>query len=83
VTVFARYTADRIGALPRAEVVELGFAASTVGKLVAGGVDWRFAHAVVTGRPAIDWPDGRPVVTAAPQAYMDLGVATVALNWSR
>jgi hypothetical protein len=72
--------AEHIGALPRAEVVELGFAAvSTVGRLVAKGVDWRLAHAVDTGRPTLDWPDGRPVVTAEPDSYAKLGVATIAL----
>jgi len=75
-----RGVADHVGGLPAIEVVELGFAAaSAVGWLVGGGVDWRFAHAVNTSRPTVDWPDGRPVITAEPDSYARWGVATIAL----
>jgi hypothetical protein len=73
--------ADHVGALPAIEVVELGYAAaSAVGRLVASGVDWRLAQAVHTGRPTIDWPTGRPIVTAEPKSYSTWGVDAIALQ---
>lgn len=72
---------DHIGALPAIDVIELGFAAaSTVGVLVADDVDWRLAHAVEAGRPSLDWPRGRPVVTATPDHYTPWGVDTIAVR---
>ncbi|MCX4824673.1 hypothetical protein OG883_33430 [Streptomyces sp. NBC_01142] len=68
-----RGLADHIGALPAAEIVELDFAgASAVGALVRDGVEWRIGHAIHLSRPTIDWPDGRPVVTALPDLYADM-----------
>ena len=72
--------ADHIGSLHAVEIVDLGFpSAAAVGYLVAEGVDWRIAHAIDAGRPTIDWPNGRRVVTATPDAYVKWDVATVAL----
>lgn len=71
---------EHIGALPAVEVVELGFAgALAAGVLVHKGVDWRIAHAVAAGRPDLEWPTGRPVLTATPELYDGLGVATIAI----
>jgi hypothetical protein len=73
--------ADHIGALPAVEIVDLGFAgAAAVGRLVATGVDWRIAHAAQAGRPTAEWQAGRAVLTAQPDAYAKLGVATVPLR---
>src|SRR5690349_12232184 len=70
--------ADHVGALPAIEVVELGFAgAGQVGELIGAGLDWRLAHAVDTGRPSVDWPAGRPIVTAVPEDYAKRGVRTI------
>lgn len=75
-----RGVADHVGALPAIDVVGLGYAtASNVGRLIAAGVDWRLAHAVATGRPTVEWPEGRPVVTAQPDAYGTWRVPTIAL----
>jgi hypothetical protein len=72
---------DHIGALPAIVVLELGYAAAaSVGALIAARVDWRLAHAVYSGRPTLDWPQGRPVVTATPRRYGSLGVRTIALR---
>jgi hypothetical protein len=51
-----------------------------VGALIAARVDWRIAHAVNAGRPTIDWPQGRPVVTTQPRRYASLGVRTITLR---
>jgi hypothetical protein len=62
--------ADHIGGLPGLEIVELGYAAaSAVGRLVAGGADWRTAQAMSTARPDPEWPHGRPVITIIPKQY--------------
>jgi hypothetical protein len=72
---------DHIGSLPAIEVIELGYAsARAVGRLVAQGVNWRSAHAVDSGRPTVDWPDGRAVVTREPHVYAGLGVRLISLN---
>ena len=68
--------ADHAGALPAVEVVDLGYPSATaVGRLVAAGVDWRAAQAVDAGRPTLDWPAGRPVVTAVPDPLRRIGPA--------
>lgn len=73
--------ADHIGALPAMEVLDLGFAsAGVVGELVAADVDWRVAQAIDAGRPSLDWPYGRPVLTAVPEQFARWGVATI--NWA-
>jgi hypothetical protein len=73
--------ADHVGALPALEVVELGYAAvAAVGRLVADGVDWQFAHAVAVATPTPEWPTGRPVATGVPERYKGRGVATIALQ---
>lgn len=73
--------ANHVGSLPAVEVVDLGFVgAATVGRLIAEGVDWKLAHAIEVGRPALDWPDGRPVVTQQPGPYAARGVATIHLR---
>jgi hypothetical protein len=73
--------ADHIGALPAIVVLELGYpAAAAVGALITARVDWRLAHAVYSGRPTLDWPQGRPIVTATPRRYASLGVRTIALR---
>jgi hypothetical protein len=72
---------DHIGLMPALEVVELDYPdACLAGRLVADGVDWGAAHAVAVGRPTVDFPDGRPVVTAVPDEYKDRGVATIAIG---
>ena len=72
--------ADHIGSLHAVEIVDLAFpGAAAVGYLVAEGADWRIAHAIYAGRPTADWPTGRRVVTADPDAYVKWDVATVAL----
>jgi hypothetical protein len=74
--------ADHIGSLRAVEIVDLGFpSAAAVGHLLAeGGADWRIAHAIDAARPTVDWPGGRPVVTAEPDAYAKWDVATIALH---
>ena len=73
--------ADHVGVLPALEVVDLDYvAAAAVGALIADGVDWRAAHAVHTGRPTADWPEGRPVVTTAPDAYAGRGLDVIRLT---
>ena len=73
--------ADHVGALPAIGVIELGYSsASAVGRLVAAGTDWRAAHAIDAGRPAVDWPTGRPVVTKLPDIYTWHGIPVVTLN---
>jgi hypothetical protein len=70
--------ADHVGALPAIEIIELGFGvAGAVGRLVADEVDWRFAHAVNAGRPSVEWPTGRTVLTRVPETYKPWGVATI------
>ncbi|MBT2392673.1 hypothetical protein J7E87_25375 [Streptomyces sp. ISL-1] len=65
--------AEHVGALPTAEIVELDFAgASTLGALLRDGVEWRLGHAIHLSRPTVEWPDGRPVVTASPDLYADM-----------
>ncbi|MFD3658842.1 hypothetical protein [Streptomyces sp. NPDC058620] len=65
--------AEHVGALPAAEIVELDFAgASAVGALIREGVEWHLGHAIHLSRPTLDWPDGRPVVTAMPELYADM-----------
>jgi hypothetical protein len=72
---------NHIGALPAIEVVELEFSAATAaGALIGSGTDWRAVHAVHVGRPTVDWPNGRPVVTAVPETYAMHGVTTVPLS---
>lgn len=72
--------AGHIGAMPAIEIADLGFAAAlTVGRLVAADVDWRLAHAIDTARPSPEWPQGRPVVTAAPECYATWGVEVIPL----
>ncbi|RNL98674.1 hypothetical protein EFE23_13260 [Micromonospora solifontis] len=69
---------EHIGALPMIDVAELRYSgALAVGQLVKQGVDWQLAHAVVVGRPAPEWPEGRPVLTESPKAYAGLGVVTI------
>jgi hypothetical protein len=59
------------------EIIDLGFEdARQVGAAVATGVDWRLAHALVAGRPSLDWPRGRIVVTAQPDAYKPWDITT-------
>ncbi|MFF3245821.1 hypothetical protein ACFYWY_19245 [Streptomyces sp. NPDC002870] len=65
--------AEHVGALPAAEIVELDFSGvCAVGALIRDGVEWRLGHAIHLSRPSIDWPDGRPVVTAEPELYADM-----------
>jgi hypothetical protein len=72
--------ADHIGSLRAVDIVDLGFpSAAAVGHLVAEGADWRVARAIDAGRPTVDWPNGRRVVTAEPDAYAKWDVATVVL----
>jgi hypothetical protein len=74
--------AEHVGALPAAEIVELDYAgASAVGVLLRDGVQWRVGQAVHLSRPTPDWPDGRPVVTTAPDLYADMPlVRTIRLS---
>lgn len=77
--------ADHVGALPAAEIVELDFAgASAVGALVRDGVELRLGQAIHLSRPTVDWPDGRPVLTALPDLYADMPlVRTIRLTDGR
>jgi hypothetical protein len=73
--------ADHIGALPAIVVIEMGYSfAASVGALIAAKVDWRLAQAVAVGRPTVDWPQGRPIVTALPRRYATLDVQTITLR---
>jgi hypothetical protein len=73
--------ADHIGGLRAVDIVDLGFpSAAAVGHLVAEGVDWRIAQAIDAARPTVDWPGGRPVVTAEPDAYAKWGIDVIELN---
>lgn len=73
--------ADHISALSAVEVIDLGYAgAATVGGLIAAGVDWRTAHAIDAARPTLEWPTGRPVVTALPDPYDGWGVPLITLS---
>lgn len=66
-------TAEHVGALPAADIVELDFpGVAAVGVLLQEGVEWRLGHAVYLSRPTIDWPDGRPVLTTKPDLYADM-----------
>lgn len=68
--------AHHVAGLPF-EIEDLGFeSANQVGAAIAAGVDWRVAHALVVGRPSLDWPDGRTVLTAQPEVYKSWGVDT-------
>ncbi|MGI5146426.1 hypothetical protein ACQEVC_08570 [Plantactinospora sp. CA-294935] len=71
---------EHVGALPAMEVVELGYSAATaVGRLVSGAVDWRAAHAVVVARPDAEWPTGRSVLTGNPDVYRRRGLTAIEL----
>jgi hypothetical protein len=48
--------------------------------LIAAGVDWLTAHAIDTARPTLEWPTGRPVVTALPGPYDGWGVPIITLS---
>jgi len=73
--------ATHLGVLPAVAIIDLDYVASTtVGALVAGGLDWQLAQAVDAGRPTAEWPAGRPVVTAGPDAYTGLGVEVISLE---
>jgi hypothetical protein len=73
--------ADHLGALPAIVVIEMSYsAACSVGELISSKVDWRYAQAVYAGRPTLDWPQGRPVVTTVPRRYASLGVRTITLR---
>lgn len=62
--------ADHIGGLDAIDVLDLTYSsASAAGTLIADGTDWQHAHAVTTARPTMEWPDGRTIITTAPQAY--------------
>ena len=74
-------TRDHVALLPAVEVTELDFVAvSPVGRLIRSGVDWRIAHAIVSGQPTVEWPKGRPVVTAIPEAYDGHQITTIHLK---
>jgi len=72
--------ADHIGALPAIEVVDLGYgAASSVGRMVAGGLAWQDAQAIDAALPGAEWPSGLPIVTTLPDVYRPYGIATIPL----
>lgn len=71
--------ADHIGVLPAMQVIDLDHpAAAAVGSFIAAGMDWRAGQAINAGRPTVDWPTGRPVLTTTPEAYADWGVEVIA-----
>ncbi len=73
--------AYHIGGLDVFDIVELDYAgAAATGHLMRLGADWQFAHAIYLGRPTADWPEGRSVVTAVLEAYVDHQVATIPLT---
>lgn len=62
-------------------IVELDYpGALRAGELIAGGADWRDAHAIATAAPTPEWPGGRPIVTATPDAYTSWNVQTIGLE---
>ena len=70
--------ADHIGVLPALQVIDLDYpAAAAVGSFIAAGVDWRAGHAISAARPNAEWPNGRPVLTTAPDTYRDWGIEVV------
>lgn len=72
--------ADHVGMLVELEILDLDYpAASEVGRLIAGNADWSHAHAISSAHPAVDWPDGRTVITATPDVYARWAVRTIAL----
>lgn len=72
--------ADHLGSLPAIEVVDLGYAAaSTVGRLIADGLDWQASQAVDAARPSAEWPHGLPVVTVLPDLYRPYGIDSIPL----
>jgi hypothetical protein len=71
---------EHIGSLLAIHVTELAFAeAEAVGALIATGMDWRHAHAVVAARPNAEWPTGLAIMTVAPEAYDGQGVRVMAI----
>lgn len=73
--------ADHIGMLPAVQVIDLDYAASAgVGAVIATGVDWRAAHAIVSGRPTADWPSGRLLLSTTPDSYAGWGVEVRAVS---
>jgi hypothetical protein len=70
--------AEHVDGLLAIEVVDLTFAgAGSAGRLIAAGVDWRHAQAVVAAMPSAEWPNGLPVATAVPDTYVKHHVRTI------
>ncbi|MER8001998.1 hypothetical protein [Streptomyces sp. NPDC095613] len=77
--------ADHVGALPSVDITELDFAgAAAVGKRVRGQktlyADWSGAHALHLAQPSVEWPRGRPVLTADPSRYRGTGIRAIRLE---
>jgi hypothetical protein len=69
-----------MGSLDAVVFVDLDFTqVQPVADLVRNGVAWQVAHAVVAGLGDPEWPDGRPILTAVPEAYKGLRATVVAV----
>ena len=75
--------ADHIGGLPVLQLIDLAFSgAARTGQVIAQGVPWEFAHAVVAARPSPEWPAGSPVLTLLPDVYQGTGTRTILITGS-
>ena len=65
--------------LPGLQIADLGCAdAVAAGDLIADGIEWQTAQAIVSARPNAEWPSGRPILTSRPELYKRRGVRTIA-----
>jgi hypothetical protein len=69
--------ADHVGSLHRVDIADLGLAAvGFTARLIADGVDWRFAHAIEVARVGPLQPQGLLVMTSEPGVYRPFGIET-------
>ncbi|MBQ1048599.1 hypothetical protein KBX50_09015 [Micromonospora sp. C51] len=72
---------EHVLSLPAIEVVEVGFAhALTIGRLIADELPWQHAHATATCVPDVEWPAGRPLITAEPKRYEGYAMHVIAVG---
>ncbi|MFF8291390.1 hypothetical protein ACF068_19465 [Streptomyces sp. NPDC016309] len=74
--------AEHVGALPSVDIAALDFAgAAAVGKrLRVHDDEWSSAHAVHLAQPSVEWPRGRPVLSADPKRYRGTGVRVITIE---
>jgi hypothetical protein len=73
-----RGVAEHVGSLPGIEVEPLELSASIpVGALIAGGTDWRIAHAVHAAHPSAVHLSGRVVLSVRPELYNGTGISPI------